>query len=262
MMVSLSAGTFRRPENMTDKDDPTVLYVKSYLLIRTIVGLIGILLPIVLIIGEAYFLKGGVHVKGSISAYYHTSMRDIFVSSLCVAGFLLATYMAGQAWTWDFWLSLVAGVAVLFVVFFPTERPGIPESAPLCGDTTPAPEGCSPIQQELGETPVAAVHFTAAIVFILSLAAICFLFAYREKVYKNNDQGRRFHTSCGLAILAAIVWVIIGGLLDLDIWELTPLYVGEVVSVWAFGASWLAKGKNVRSMLGLEKPMASAQPGS
>ncbi len=26
------------------------------------------------------------------------------------------------------------------------------------------------------------------------------------------------------------------------IWELTPLYIGEVVSVWAFAASWLVAG--------------------
>jgi hypothetical protein len=31
--------------------------------------------------------------------------------------------------------------------------------------------------------------------------------------------------------------------------KLTPLYVGEVVSVWAFGASWLAKGSDLRRLL-------------
>src|ERR1700754_981737 len=146
----LSRESFVRPHNMSDEADPSVLYVQSYLLIRTIVGIIGFLLPFVFIIGEAVFLRGGIHVRGSISAYYHTSMRDVFVAALCVVGFLLVTYLAGQRNTWDFWLSLVGGVALVGVVFFPTGRPGLLRGAPRCG-TAPMPEGCVPIQQALGE---------------------------------------------------------------------------------------------------------------
>ena len=48
-----------------------------------------------------------------------------------------------------------------------------------------------------------------------------------------------FQVGCGTVIVLAVVWVGVGGLLHADIWELTPLYVGEVVSVWAFGVAWL-----------------------
>ena len=58
-------------------------------------------------------------------------MQDVFVSGLCVIGFLLATYMAGEFRTWDFWASLIAGLAVLGVVFFPTSRPGLPARSSL-----------------------------------------------------------------------------------------------------------------------------------
>jgi hypothetical protein len=238
---------------MTDRSDPAVLYVESYLLIRTVVGIIGIVLPFVFIVGEAYFLSGDVHVRGSISAYYHTSMRDIFVGALCVTGFLLATYMSAQPRTYDFWFSLVAGVAVLFVVFFPTSRPGLLPDAPRCG-TTPMPPGCSPVQQKFGETPVAAVHFVCAVIFILCLAAIAFLFAYRETRYEHDAVMANIQKICGWVIIAAVVWVVIGELLKLTIWELTPLYLGEVVSVWAFGVSWLLKGKDLRGALGLGRP--------
>jgi hypothetical protein len=34
-------------------------------------------------------------------------------------------------------------------------------------------------------------------------------------------------------------------LLDVTMGELTPLYVGEVVSVWAFGISWLLTGRDL-----------------
>ncbi|MGC5019337.1 hypothetical protein [Micromonospora sp. DT47] len=221
-----------------------MLYAKSYLLIRTVVGFIGIFLPLVFIIGEAYFLRGGVHVRGSLSSYYHSSMRDLFVASLCVAGFLLATYMAGQRRTRDFWLSLVAGVAVLGVVFFPTSRPGLVNDAPRCG-TTPMPAGCSPVQQQLGETLTATIHFVCAAVFILSLAAIAFLFAYRERKWNDSTGMWLVQKICGWVIIAAVLWVAVGEMIDATVWELTPLYLGEVASVWAFGLSWLLTGRDL-----------------
>ena len=247
-MARLTTDTFRRPGNMDNNSDPAVLYVRSYLLIRTVVGFIGILLPIVLIIGETFFLDGSVQVRGSLSAYYHSSMQDIFVASLCVTGFLLITYMAGMPRTWDFWLSLTAGIAVLAVVFFPTWRPGVPGGAALCG-SSPPPLGCSPVEQALGEALTARIHAAAAAVFILCLAAISFLFARREKKYNRSDTRKRLHIFCGSAILAAVAWVIIGGALKINIWKLTPLYLGEIISVWAFGVSWLAKGKDLRKIL-------------
>ncbi|MDQ3661530.1 MAG: hypothetical protein M3454_10815 [Actinomycetota bacterium] len=48
-----------------------------------------------------------------------------------------------------------------------------------------------------------------------------------------------------MAILAAVVWVGLGRVLSVEILALTPLYVGEVVSVYAFGLSWIAKGRDL-----------------
>ena len=109
----------RYPDSSRDE-----AYTRSYRVSRLVVGFLGILLPIIFIIGEALFLRGGVHVRGSLSEYYHTSMQDIFVGGLCVIGFLLATYMAGEARTWDFWASLIAGVAVLGSRLFPHHAVG------------------------------------------------------------------------------------------------------------------------------------------
>lgn len=223
------------------RPDPAVLYAKTYLWMRAIVGLIGVLLPVAFIVGEAYFLRGGVHVRGSLSAYYHSSMHDLFVAGLCIVGFLLITYMAGQPTTRDFWISLLAGIAVLGVVIFPTWRPGGP---PRCG-VEPAPAGCSPTQQQLGEAPTAAIHFTCAAVFVLGLAAIAFLFARRELNDNHSRLMSAIQKICAWAIVAAVLWVAVGELIDATIWGLTPLYIGEVVSVWAFGISWLLTGRQL-----------------
>lgn len=246
-MQRLYGTTFRRPDDMSDRTDPAVLYVRSYLLIRTIVGVFGILLPLILIIGEAYFLRGSVQLRGSLSGYYHTPMRDIFVASLCVTGFLLATYLAGQVNTWDFWLSLVAGVAVIGVAFFPTARPDLSGSEPRCG-TTPIPDGCTPIQQHFGEVLVGRIHFTLAAVFVLSLAAIAFVFAYRAREYAHDTGLATFQKACGWIIILAIAWVVVANVLDIRTTP-APLYLGEIIATWAFGASWLVKGRSLEAVL-------------
>lgn len=227
-------------------------YTRSYRVMRLVVGFLGVALPLVFIIGEAFFLRGGVHVRGSISAYYHTSMQDVFVGGLCVIGFLLATYMAGELRTWDFWASLIAGLSVLGVVFFPTSRSGLPAGAPACG-SVPEPPGCSAVEQALGEHQTAVIHGACAIAFILFLAVMSFLFATSEVLSKQDRltaqsrPGPRvfrnpalfwIHSLCALVILAAGTWAFVGA----GIWELTPLYIGEVASVMAFGLSWLIAG--------------------
>jgi hypothetical protein len=249
-----------------DTRDPAVSLRLTDLWTRLIVGIIGIALPILFIIGESFFLRGGVHVRGSLSAYYHTSMRDIFVAGFCVTGFFLATYMSGQPKTPDFRLSLVAGLALIGVVFFPTMRPHLLLDAPRCG-VTPMPQGCSFVQQQLGERLVAWVHFAFAAIFILSLAAICFfVFAKGEKERSKRPEmatdprTATIVSACGWVILGAVAWAVIGGLLKVTIWELTPLYLGELISVWAFGAAWLFKARDLLQALGLRQPEALAEP--
>jgi hypothetical protein len=232
-----------RPVDLADPRDPAALYTRSYLVIRAVVGVIGIVLPIVFIIGETLFLRAGVHVRGSISAYYHTSMHDIFVGGLTVIGFMLLTYMAGRKKRPDWWLSTVAGIAVLGVTYFPTYRPGLTQGVPRCG-AVPEPIGCSPIQQHLGETLVATIHYSCAAVFIISLAGISFYFACRAQA-KGSLLVARIHRICAFVILGAIGWIVVGGVLHADLGPLTPLYLGEIASVWAFAVSWLAAARDL-----------------
>jgi hypothetical protein len=228
----------RYPEPQRDN-----AYTYSYRTIRLVLGFLGILLPFIFIIGEASFLKGGVQVRGSLSAYYHSPMQDIFVGGLVVIGFLLATYMSGELKSWDFWASLIAGIAVLGVVFFPTARPGHP--TPACG-SNPQPSGCSFVEQILGEHQTEVIHAICAITFILGLAVMSFLFAISEVQAHGQRPTEKpglfrkqylfwAHSACTLIILAAGAWAFWG----IQIGQLTPLYIGEVGAVWAFGASWL-----------------------
>ena len=97
------------------------------------------------------------------------------------------------------------------------------------------------------------IHAVCAIVFILFLAVMSFLFATSEVLPQTERLGvlsgpkpkvfRRpalfwIHIACTLVILAAGAWAFAGA----GIWQLTPLYIGEVASVWAFAFSWLVAG--------------------
>lgn len=253
----LTTDSFQRPTDLSRPDD-AVLYAKSYLLLRSVLGFIGVLLPIAFIAGEAYFIAGGFQIRGSLSSYYHSTMRDLFVAGLAVTGFLLLTYMAGQRGTYDYWLSTIAGVAVLGVAFLPTTRPDLGDG-PMCG-TLPEPAGCSAVQQYLGEEFTAKLHFVSAAVFILSLAAIAFVFAHREKEYNDRPRLAMIQQACGLVIVAAVLWVVLGNFVDLRFGPLTPLYLAEVVAVWAFGLSWLLTARALLARLIPFRPRSAGSP--
>jgi hypothetical protein len=166
-----------------------VLYVHSYLLMRTVVGAIGVALPLALMIFEGFFTKAGLRPRGSLSAYYHTTAgQDLFVGGLFTVGIMLITYMSGQPKTADFIASTIAGGAMLGVVFFPTNRADLPAGAPLCGQgSVPEPPSCSPTESRFGETTVAHLHLGFATVSFAFLAILSLVFARRAALsYLQN----------------------------------------------------------------------------
>ncbi len=241
------------PETFAVRPAPTeqeLLYVKSYALIRGAVGVIGIVLPSCFILAELFFLRQGIHVRSSISAYYFTSAAPIFIGGLSTIAVLLLLYLAGQHVA-EFWISLIAGVALLGVVTFPTNRPKelLPASAfdgtslIRCGsDVTPTPPLCTPIQTRLGETFVASVHFTCAAIFILLLAVISFNFAWRELVFNGRVKRARLHAALGGIIVVAIILFVILKLVGVsELAGVSTLYLVECVSVYSFAVSWAIK---------------------
>lgn len=254
--------TFKRPQNLSDKKNPEVLYARAYLRVRLAIGALGISLPFLLLWAEGPWLRGDWRIRGSFSAYYHhSSARDIFVSVLVVVGFLLITYVAGQLWSWEFLLSAFSGVMAIGVAFFPTLRPGVldengelREGVPLCGDAPGLPLGCTATQERYGELIVGSWHGWFAILFIGGLAAICFLAAFRELKHRREREeesnGRLrlpmlavgFHLLCGAFMVAGGLWFQFGPPFSIGSHTVTPVYAAEFVSVFAFGASWSLRG--------------------
>ncbi len=222
-------------------------YVRSYLIMRVFVGALGVALPFLLVLGDALLFDGDPFPRDSLSAYYYSGMREVFVGTLSATAVFLVTYKVADR-TLDNTLSTLAGAAALVVALFPTGRPG------GAGELTP-------LQDRLGETAVATIHFTAAAVFIVSLAVMSYYFGKREGARPAQEGKRspafwrRYHWFCAGAIVAALVWI---GVTQLVGWPEESLLIGEAVAVWAFGASWFMKGLELDMLLGTRRPGADS----
>lgn len=210
---------------------------RSYFLMRMLVGVLGLALPAVLLLGDLFFLRDSFSVRGSLSAYYHSGMRDVFVGILAVVGILLISYKITEH-NRDNVLSIVAGIAAMGVALFPT---GIPAGVDVA---------LTPLQDRLGEGVIEAIHYTCAAVFILSLGLLCYDFARRERMRPQQRPGHdarqssefwySFHLSMAGLIGLAVVFIVLTQ--AVGVFDKHSILIGEIVVTVAFGLSWLFKG--------------------
>jgi hypothetical protein len=70
-------------------------FPKSFLKTRVVIGVIGVLLPLVLVVGNR-MVFGQSGILPSLSDYYHSDMRNWFVGSLWAIGSGLLVYLAAR----------------------------------------------------------------------------------------------------------------------------------------------------------------------
>ncbi|MBK8601485.1 MAG: hypothetical protein IPN80_13860 [Flavobacterium sp.] len=97
-------------------------YTKSYIILRQLIGILGILLPFALIIGNRS-LGNDNWVQPSISHYYYSYMNIAFVGVLCILGIILITYHEAHK-PWTNRISTLAGFFAIGVSAFPTAYKG------------------------------------------------------------------------------------------------------------------------------------------
>ena len=198
--------------------------VISYLGLRKAIGLIGLLLPFVLALGK--LVIDGPGLKTSISAYYYTSLGNVFVGSLCAIGVFLISYRG-----YDRRDEIAGRLACLFAVtaaLFPTT----PDDT-LTGSWT------SPI------------HFTAASLLFLTLAY------FSLRLFRRTDPSKpptpqklkrnKVYAVCGYLILASIAGAGASFLFRATpFFHLyKPVFWFESLAVVSFGVSWLTKGEAI-----------------
>jgi hypothetical protein len=200
--------------------------VFSYLELRKAVGIIGLALPFVLAFGK--ILLGGHGIERTISDYYYTDMRNVFVGSLCAIGvFLLSTRgydrqdeIAGQ-------LACVFAIGTALFPIAPDE--GATHEAVIIGK----------------------LHWSFAALLFLTLAYFSIILFTKTNPDKPPTSRKllrnKLYRFSGYTIVVCILLIGVVSIKQLKT-LVTPFDVVfwlESCAIVVFGVSWLIKGETL-----------------
>jgi hypothetical protein len=208
----------------TTQDNELVI---SYLTLRKLVGWIGLLLPFVLLIGAAAMSASR---PDSMSGYYYTPMRNVFVGALCALGVFLIAYDGYD--NFERWVTNFAGLFAIGVAFCPTKPSG----------------HLTTWQNVIGD-----VHVVFAICTFTALGVMALRFARDGKNDKAADPSVPAspheiiaYRACGIVIFCCVVLAAASNLLPSPVFANWPvLFILEATAVVAFGVSWFVKGTTI-----------------
>ncbi len=236
----------RRPDPKTDPVGAR--YVRSFLVLRILVGVIGLVLAPLVVFVEHYGYGGTLFPRDSVSIYYYTGMHDVFVAALAAMGIFFIAYKIAEC-SLDSTASTLAGAGAILILQFPTAPP---EDVPAGYPTQ--------LQNAIGVHTVSVIHYGASAVFLGGLTVMSFFFARREGERPERERQRfsakawrNLHYSCSGAMVLALLWVAFTSW----VWHDGPYYtllVGEWLAASAFGISWLGKGSELDMLFGTPKP--------
>lgn len=205
----------------------------SYMILRKTVGVLGTALPFLISLGGLIVFKIG--LQNSISAYYYTGMRDVFVGILWAIGIFLFAYKG-----YDRVDNITGNLACLFAVgitLFPT-----------------TPEGTDIIVSTHARI-IGYVHMGFAALFFGTLSY--FSLVLFTKTHQNSaspmtarkQQRNTVYVVCGYIMLVCIVLMSIYSFLPgksvAFLSSAHPIYWLEALAIVAFGVSWLIKGETI-----------------
>jgi hypothetical protein len=224
--TGVSGGSAQTEPSAHQMKEMTNALVISYKFLRVTVGALGMGMPLILYAGGRLIF--GDLVQPSLSAYYHTSMRDVLVGILFALGVFLFSYK-GYGRPDD----IAGNLACLFAIgtaLFPT--------LPLEGPITPIDERNN------------IIHHIFATGFLLTLTYFAlFLFTKSDKPASEQSPGKRMRNTvyrlCGglmtLSILVIGAYFLLQGGVGPFLGSSVPIYWLETVAIFAFGVSWFVK---------------------
>lgn len=196
--------------------------------LRVLIGILGMLLPFICLCGSL-LLHTKVH--DSISMYYHSHMRDIFVGIMIFVSFFLISY---KGYTLpDTLIYKITGIAGLCIALFPCKN--IVYSRPV---------GAFLVNNSTSDY----IHLIAAFIFFVLLAInSIFLFTKSDtRVLRGTKKYYRnilFRTS-GYIIILALIVLLYAELIMRDSIRIKNkiTLILEMIMLFSFGVSWLVKG--------------------
>ena len=185
--------------------------------LRRIVGVLGVLLP-ALLVGGCVVLGASDPYQDSISAYYGTVMRNVLVGVLFTIGWFLFAYRGYEPE--DDIAGHIACACALGVALFPSTS---------------------------DHAAIRTVHFVSATSLFVVLAYFSlFLFTKTSGSPTPRKQLRNLvYRINGVVILASIaaIGLYYGLLQHTSVASLRPVFWLETVALLAFGSSWFIKGE-------------------
>lgn len=204
---------------------PGTQFIQSFLFLRRWIGIVGVALPFVLIGGVA-LLSG--QLLSSISASYHSDLRNVFVGGMCAVGVFLILYRG--IGLWENLATNVAGAAGILLALFPTRPANAPTDA----------------QKIIG-----GFHIGFSVVFFVLLGVICFFLFPRPEPGSLDDPARkqlrnRIYRTCGILIAVSLLGILVlGCVFESQTRSVHPVLWLEALAIFAFGTAWLIKGKTL-----------------
>ena len=214
----------------------------TYFFLRLSLGIIAALLPLILWLGGRIILN--IPAQTSISAYYHTDMRDFLVGALFALGLALLIYK-GFSFAED-WLLNIAGILIICVAFFPMNPASVLKCFPPCDAQCISYSG---ILDRTAEGLIkAGIHGICALIFFIAIGCVC-IFCSRRTLHLIPEQRIRRTYRIIYQILGAAMIII--PLLTASLLRLSPhsgiacedrtIFWTETTGVWVFAVFWLLK---------------------
>lgn len=210
----------------TNRESVKLEFMLSQTQQRQLVGGLGIFFPFALIGFSKLFFNTELQI--SLSHYYHTGVRDIFVGILFLIGAFLIFYKGYNDVSYDEWMSTAAGVCAIGTALFPTF-------------TSPT--------ATRDELMIGYIHFGFALTFLVILGLFVLIYFRRSSGAMCTEKLRRnqIYTVCGWLIIASVISVIVilclptHMQLALNVYK--PVLALETIAIVSFGFAWLIKGE-------------------
>src|SRR5262249_47782153 len=170
-------------------------FIISFQTLRKAIGYLGISMPIIVRVG-AYAFEG-IPSNESISAYYYTGMRDVFVGTLFAIGVFLFCYRGPDKQ--DNVLTNIAGLSAVAIGLFPMD-PAYHHviAARFPGINNP---DCYQNHGPLGYHIYAVITF---FVIIIYLAIFRFTKLTQAKVTEQKKSRNKVYVTCGIVMLISL----------------------------------------------------------
>ncbi len=204
-------------------------FIISYMQLRIFIGLLGMLLPFICVSGALFFADKRIYP--SISMYYFSNMRDVFVGILISVSFILMTYKGYEII--DSVLTKITGIAGICIALFPCENIVYLKSA-------------SVFMMSNKKTNI--IHLISAFLFFLLLALnSIFRFTKSEtKVLRGTKKYYRniLYQISGYIIIISLIILVYAILFTSNSLQNNSkiILILEIIMCFSFGISWLVKG--------------------